>query len=137
MDSAPRMEQEATAPVGTTVPWTAAPCQGSPARVVHHDRVHERSGRPPSARQGVPPRAPDACPDTEARRVTPRLAPAEAVKRVVRAGRHPHGGMGADAEHPAASALPWGWQADAYPSPAPGLLAGMGGLLTKEKEAAV
>jgi len=130
----------------------AGVCQGSVARVVHHTSVREQFGRPLSAQQGVLLRAADAHMDTEAIRVTAyeaawrhdqRLPAAthalttawwacEAGRRVVHAGQHLHGGIGADVEHPVHRHFLWGRQLDAYLGPAPALLAELGTLLTEE-----
>ncbi|MFI0816873.1 acyl-CoA dehydrogenase family protein [Streptomyces sp. NPDC021098] len=134
----------------------AGVCQGSVARVVHHTSVREQFGRPLSAQQGVLLRAADAHMDTEAIRVTAyeaswrydqRLPAAthalttawwacEAGRRVVHAGQHLHGGVGADVEHPVHRHFLWGRQVDAYLGPAPALLAELGTLLTEEAAAA-
>lgn len=133
----------------------AGVCQGSVARVVHHTSVREQFGRPLSAQQGVLLRAADAHMDTEAIRVTAyeaawrhdqRLPAAihalttawwacEAGRRVVHAGQHLHGGIGADVEHPVHRHFLWGRQLDAYLGPAPALLAELGTLLTEEAAA--
>lgn len=133
----------------------AGVCQGSVARVVHHTSVREQFGRPLSAQQGVLLRAADAHMDTEAIRVTAYEAawrydqhlPAathalttawwacEAGRRVVHAGQHLHGGIGADVEHPVHRHFLWGRQLDAYLGPAPALLAELGTLLTEETAA--
>ncbi|MGR3939365.1 acyl-CoA dehydrogenase family protein [Streptomyces sp. BRA346] len=133
----------------------AGVCQGSVARVVHHTSVREQFGRPLSAQQGVLLRAADAHMDTEAIRVTAYEAawhhdqhlPAathalttawwacEAGRRVVHAGQHLHGGIGADVEHPVHRHFLWGRQVDAYLGPAPALLAELGALLTEEAAA--
>ncbi|MEU0837862.1 acyl-CoA dehydrogenase family protein [Streptomyces sp. NPDC005962] len=131
----------------------AGVCQGSVARVVQHTSTREQFGRPLSAQQGVLLRAADAHMDTEAIRVTAyeaawrydqRLPAAthalttawwacEAGRRVVHAGQHLHGGIGADVEHPVHRHFLWGRQLDAYLGPAPALLAELGALLTEEK----
>ncbi|EFL24801.1 acyl-CoA dehydrogenase [Streptomyces himastatinicus ATCC 53653] len=133
----------------------ASVCQGAVARVVHHTSVREQFGRPLSAQQGVLLRAADAHMDTEAIRVTAYEAawrhdqglPAathalttawwacEAGRRVVHAGQHLHGGIGADVEHPVHRHFLWGRQLDAYLGPAPALLAELGTLLTEEAAA--
>ncbi|MFF7648696.1 acyl-CoA dehydrogenase family protein [Streptomyces sp. NPDC007983] len=130
----------------------AGVCRGSVARVVHHTSVREQFGRPLSAQQGVLLRAADAHMDTEAIRVTAYEAawrydqqlPAathalttawwacEAGRRVVHAGQHLHGGIGADVEHPVHRHFLWGRQLDGYLGPAPVLLAELGSLLTEE-----
>ncbi|MFI0775506.1 acyl-CoA dehydrogenase family protein [Streptomyces sp. NPDC021212] len=133
----------------------AGVCQGSVARVVHHTSVREQFGRPLSAQQGVLLRTADAHMDTEAIRVTAyeaawrfdqRLSAAthalttawwacEAGRRVVHAGQHLHGGIGADVEHPVHRHFLWGRQLDAYLGPALALLAELGTLLTEEAAA--
>jgi alkylation response protein AidB-like acyl-CoA dehydrogenase len=133
----------------------AGVCQGSVARVVHHTSVREQFGRPLSTNQGVLLRAADAHMDTEAIQVTayeaawrydqqlPAAAHAltaawwacEAGRRVVHAGQHLHGGIGADVEHPVHRHFLWGRQLDAYLGPAPALLAELGTLLTEETAA--
>ncbi|WP_055546122.1 acyl-CoA dehydrogenase family protein [Streptomyces sp. NBRC 110028] len=131
----------------------AGVCRGSVARVVHHTSVREQFGRPLSAQQGVLLRAADAHMDTEAISVTAYEAawrydqqlPAathalttawwacEAGRRVVHAGQHLHGGIGADVEHPVHRHFLWGRQLDGYLGPAPALLAELGSLLTEER----
>jgi alkylation response protein AidB-like acyl-CoA dehydrogenase len=112
----------------------AGVCAGSLARAVAHTNEREQFGRPLAAKQGVQLRAADAHMDTEAIRVTAYEAAwrrdaglpyathaltaawwaSEAGKRVVHAGQHLHGGMGADLDHPVHRHFLWGRQLDAY-----------------------
>ncbi|MFE0175154.1 acyl-CoA dehydrogenase family protein [Streptomyces sp. NPDC059002] len=112
----------------------AGVCAGSLARAVDHTNEREQFGRPLAAKQGVQLRAADAYMDTEAIRVTAYEAAwrrdaglayathaltaawwaSEAGKRVVHAGQHLHGGMGADLDHPVHRHFLWGRQLDAY-----------------------
>ncbi|MEU6823826.1 acyl-CoA dehydrogenase family protein [Streptomyces atriruber] len=112
----------------------AGVCAGSLARAVAHTNEREQFGRPLSAKQGVQLRAADAYMDTEAIRVTAYEAAwrrdtglpydthaltaawwaSEAGKRVVHAGQHLHGGMGADLDHPVHRHFLWGRQLDGY-----------------------
>ncbi|MEV0260402.1 acyl-CoA dehydrogenase family protein [Streptomyces sp. NPDC050617] len=134
----------------------AGVCAGSLARAVEYTTAREQFGRPLAANQGVMLRAADAYMDTEAIRVTAYEAAwrhdeglparthaltaawwaAEAGKRVVHAGQHLHGGMGADLDHPVHRHFLWGRQLDAYLGSAPELLAELGESLTDEREAA-
>ncbi|MFH9134771.1 acyl-CoA dehydrogenase family protein [Streptomyces sp. NPDC017524] len=112
----------------------AGVCAGSLARAVHHTVTRQQFGRPLSTNQGVLLRAAEAHMDTEAIRVTAYEAAwrrddgreygaaaltaawwaSEAGKRVVHAGRHLHGGAGADLDHPVHRHFLWGRQLDAY-----------------------
>ncbi|MEU8777502.1 acyl-CoA dehydrogenase family protein [Streptomyces sp. NPDC048606] len=112
----------------------AGVCAGSLARAVEYTSTREQFGRPLSTNQGVMLRAADAYMDTEAIRVTAYEAAwrldeglaarehvltaawwaSEAGKRVVHAGQHLHGGMGADLDHPVHRHFLWGRQLDAY-----------------------
>ena len=112
----------------------AGVCAGSVARAVAHTNTREQFGRPLAAKQGVQLRAADAYMDTEAIRVTAYEAAwrrdeglqfathaltaawwaSEAGHRVVHAGQHLHGGMGADLDHPVHRHFLWGRQLDAY-----------------------
>ncbi|MET9620313.1 acyl-CoA dehydrogenase family protein [Streptomyces sp. NPDC006464] len=129
----------------------AGVCAGSLARAVAHTTVREQFGRPLATRQAVQLRAANAYMDTEAIRVTAyeaawrhdRSLPAEehaltaawwaseAGKRVVHAGQHLHGGMGADLDHPVHRHFLWGRQLDAYLGCGTELLAELGDLLAK------
>ncbi|MFA7768048.1 acyl-CoA dehydrogenase family protein [Streptomyces sp. NRRL S-448] len=124
----------------------AGVCAGSLARAVEYTSAREQFGRPLSTNQGVMLRAADAYMDTEAIRVTTYEAawridqglPAhehaltaawwasEAGKRVVHAGQHLHGGMGADLDHPVHRHFLWGRQLDAYLGCGSELLAELG-----------
>ncbi|MFD9479866.1 MULTISPECIES: acyl-CoA dehydrogenase family protein [Streptomyces] len=124
----------------------AGVCAGSLARAVEYTSTREQFGRPLSTNQGVMLRAADAYMDTEAIRVTTYEAawridqglPAhehaltaawwasEAGKRVVHAGQHLHGGMGADLDHPVHRHFLWGRQLDAYLGCGSELLAELG-----------
>ncbi|MFB7977507.1 acyl-CoA dehydrogenase family protein [Streptomyces vinaceus] len=128
----------------------AGVCAGSLARAVEYTSTREQFGRPLSTNQGVMLRAADAYMDTEAIRVTAYEAawridegfPArehaltaswwasEAGKRVVHAGQHLHGGMGADLDHPVHRHFLWGRQLDAYLGCGSELLAELGALLS-------
>lgn len=130
----------------------AGVCAGSLARAVEYTGTREQFGRPLSTNQGVMLRAADAYMDTEAIRVTTYEAawridqalPAsehvltaawwasEAGKRVVHAGQHLHGGMGADLEHPVHRHFLWGRQLDAYLGCGSELLAELGAVLAQE-----
>ncbi|QQM42004.1 acyl-CoA dehydrogenase family protein [Streptomyces liliifuscus] len=112
----------------------AGVCAGSVARAVDHTNTREQFGRPLATKQGVQLRAADAYMDTEAIRVTAYEAAwrrdeglnyathaltaawwaSEAGSRVVHAGQHLHGGMGADLDHPVHRHFLWGRQLDAY-----------------------
>ncbi|MFF0475319.1 acyl-CoA dehydrogenase family protein [Streptomyces sp. NPDC004284] len=129
----------------------AGVCAGSLARAVEYTSVREQFGRPLSTHQAVQLRAADAHMDTEAIRVTAYEAAwrhdggldaagaaltaawwaSEAGKRVVHAGQHLHGGMGADLDHPVHRHFLWGRQLDAYLGCGTELLAGLGDLLAK------
>ncbi|MER5307054.1 acyl-CoA dehydrogenase family protein [Streptomyces sp. NPDC002773] len=129
----------------------AGVCAGSLARAVEHTSVREQFGRPLSTHQAVQLRAADAHMDTEAIRVTAYEAAwrfdagldaagaaltaawwaSEAGKRVVHAGQHLHGGMGADLDHPVHRHFLWGRQLDAYLGSGTELLAELGGLLAE------
>ncbi|MEV5972070.1 acyl-CoA dehydrogenase family protein [Streptomyces sp. NPDC051921] len=133
----------------------AGVCAGSLARAVAYTSVREQFGRPLSANQAVQLRAADAHMDTESIRVTAYEAawrydqglPAaehaltaawwasEAGKRVVHAGQHLHGGMGADLDHPVHRHFLWGRQLDAYLGCGTELLAELGDLLAKGEAA--
>ncbi|MFI1481498.1 acyl-CoA dehydrogenase family protein [Streptomyces sp. NPDC020747] len=112
----------------------AGVCAGSVARAVAYTNTREQFGRPLATKQGVQLRAADAYMDTEAIRVTAYEAAwrrdegldyaahaltaawwaSEAGHRVVHAGQHLHGGMGADLDHPVHRHFLWGRQLDAY-----------------------
>ncbi|AJF66252.1 acyl-CoA dehydrogenase family protein [Streptomyces vietnamensis] len=129
----------------------AGVCAGSLARAVEHTSVREQFGRPLSTHQAVQLRAADAHMDTEAIRVTAYEAAwrfdegldaagaaltaawwaSEAGKRVVHAGQHLHGGMGADLDHPVHRHFLWGRQLDAYLGCGTELLAELGDLLAE------
>ncbi|MFI1394615.1 acyl-CoA dehydrogenase family protein [Streptomyces sp. NPDC020681] len=131
----------------------AGVCAGSLARAVQHTTTREQFGRPLSTNQGVLIRAADAHMDTEAIRVTAYEAAwryddglpcvthaltaawwaSEAGKRVVHAGQHLHGGMGADLDHPVHRHFLWGRQLDAYLGCGSEVLAELGALLAKEE----
>ncbi|MCX5406092.1 acyl-CoA dehydrogenase family protein [Streptomyces sp. NBC_00335] len=130
----------------------AGVCAGSLARAVEYTSTREQFGRPLSTNQGVMLRAADAYMDTEAIRVTAYEAawrvdeglPAgehaltaawwasEAGKRVVHAGQHLHGGMGADLDHPVHRHFLWGRQLDAYLGCGSELLAELGAVLSED-----
>ncbi|MFG2293104.1 acyl-CoA dehydrogenase family protein [Streptomyces sp. NPDC048603] len=127
----------------------AGVCAGSLARAVEYTSTREQFGRPLSTNQGVQLRAADAHMDTEAIRVTAYEAAwrsdeglpfaehaltaawwaSEAGKRVVHAGQHLHGGMGADLDHPVHRHFLWGRQLDAYLGCGSELLAELGAVL--------
>ncbi|MDV9189010.1 acyl-CoA dehydrogenase family protein [Streptomyces sp. SR27] len=129
----------------------AGVCAGSLARAVEYTSVREQFGRPLSTHQAVQLRAADAYMDTEAIRVTAYEAAwrfdegldigeaalttawwaSEAGKRVVHAGQHLHGGMGADLDHPVHRHFLWGRQLDAYLGCGTELLAELGDLLAE------
>ncbi|MFC8506297.1 acyl-CoA dehydrogenase family protein [Streptomyces sp. NPDC057411] len=129
----------------------AGVCAGSLARAVAYTSQREQFGRPLSSHQAVQLRAADAHMDTESIRVTAyeaawrldRDLPAaehaltaawwasEAGKRVVHAGQHLHGGLGADLDHPVHRHFLWGRQLDAYLGCGTELLAELGDLLAK------
>ncbi|MGW2814225.1 acyl-CoA dehydrogenase family protein [Streptomyces sp. NPDC001415] len=131
----------------------AGVCAGSLARAVQHTTTREQFGRPLSTNQGVLLRAADAYMDTEAIRVTSYEAAwrrdeglpygthaltaawwaSEAGTRVVHAGQHLHGGLGADLEHPVHRHFLWGRQLDAYLGCGGELLAELGELIVAEK----
>lgn len=130
----------------------AGVCAGSLARAVEYTSTREQFGRPLSTNQGVMLRAADAHMDTEAIRVTAYEAAwradeglpvaghaltaawwaSEAGKRVVHAGQHLHGGMGADLDHPVHRHFLWGRQLDAYLGCGSELLAELGALLSED-----
>ncbi|MFE0651821.1 acyl-CoA dehydrogenase family protein [Streptomyces sp. NPDC059534] len=129
----------------------AGVCAGSLARAVAYTSVREQFGRPLATHQAVQLRAADAHMDTEAIRVTAYEAAwrfdegldasgaaltaawwaSEAGKRVVHAGQHLHGGMGADLDHPVHRHFLWGRQLDAHLGCGTELLAELGDLLAK------
>ncbi|MBW5484726.1 acyl-CoA dehydrogenase family protein [Streptomyces bambusae] len=131
----------------------AGVCAGSLARAVAYTSTREQFGRPLSTNQAVLLRAADAHMDTEAIRVTAYEAawridqglPArehalttawwasEAGKRVVHAGQHLHGGMGADLDHPVHRHFLWGRQLDAYLGCGSELLAELGAVLAQDE----
>ncbi|MFD7981235.1 acyl-CoA dehydrogenase family protein [Streptomyces sp. NPDC059071] len=133
----------------------AGVCAGSLARAVAYTSVREQFGQPLSSNQAVQLRAADAHMDTESIRVTAYEAawrydqdlPAaehaltaawwasEAGKRVVHAGQHLHGGMGADLDHPVHRHFLWGRQLDAYLGCGTELLAELGDLLANGEPA--
>lgn len=130
----------------------AGVCAGSLARAVEYTSTREQFGRPLSTNQGVMLRAADAYMDTEAIRVTTYEAAwrideglaarehaltaawwaSEAGKRVVHAGQHLHGGMGADLDHPVHRHFLWGRQLDAYLGCGSELLSELGAVLAQE-----
>ncbi|CAM5504837.1 putative acyl-CoA dehydrogenase [Streptomyces avidinii] len=130
----------------------AGVCAGSLARAVEYTSTREQFGRPLSTNQGVMLRAADAYMDTEAIRITAYEAAwrideglaaghhaltaawwaSEAGKRVVHAGQHLHGGMGADLDHPVHRHFLWGRQLDAYLGCGSELLAELGALLADD-----
>ncbi|WP_329120211.1 acyl-CoA dehydrogenase family protein [Streptomyces sp. NBC_01465] len=132
----------------------AGVCAGSLARAVAYTSVREQFGRPLSTNQAVLLRAADAYMDTEAIRVTVYEAAwrhdeglayethaltaawwaSEAGRRVVHAGQHLHGGMGADLEHPVHRHFLWGRQLDAYLGSGGEVLAELGQLIAEEGE---
>lgn len=129
-------------------------CGGSLARAVAHTSTREQFGRPLSTKQGVQLRAADAHMDTESIRVTVYEAAwrhdggadarshaltaawwaSEAGKRVVHAGQHLHGGIGADLEHPVHRHFLWGRQLSAFLGSPGELLAELGRLLVSADE---
>ncbi|MFI1103356.1 acyl-CoA dehydrogenase family protein [Streptomyces melanogenes] len=129
-------------------------CAGSLARAVEHTGTREQFGRPLSTNQAVLLRAADAYMETEAIRVTSyeaawrrdRALPyrthaltaawwaSEAGRRVVHAGQHLHGGLGADLEHPVHRHFLWGRQIDAYLGCGAELLDELGGLIVEGKD---
>ncbi|MFJ6571299.1 acyl-CoA dehydrogenase family protein [Streptomyces sp. NPDC091292] len=131
----------------------AGVCAGSLARAVEYTNGREQFGRPLAAKQGVQLRAADAYMDTEAIRVTAYEAAwrrdaglpygthaltaawwaSEAGRRVVHAGQHLHGGMGADLEHPVHRHFLWGRQLDAYLGCGGEVLAELGELIAKRE----
>ncbi|MEU3773525.1 acyl-CoA dehydrogenase family protein [Streptomyces sp. NPDC032472] len=133
----------------------AGVCAGSVARAAAYTSTREQFGRPLSTNQGVMLRAADAYMDTEAIRVTAYEAawrideglPArehaltaawwasEAGKRVVHAGQHLHGGMGADLDHPVHRHFLWGRQLDAHLGCGSELLAELGALISEGDDA--
>ncbi|WP_055702503.1 acyl-CoA dehydrogenase family protein [Streptomyces silaceus] len=133
----------------------AGVCAGSLARAVSYTNGREQFGRPLAAKQGVQLRAADAHMDTEAIRVTAYEAAwrrdaglpfgthaltaawwaSEAGKRVVHAGQHLHGGMGADLDHPVHRHFLWGRQVDAYLGCGSEVLEELGELIAKGEPA--
>ncbi|MCX5387665.1 acyl-CoA dehydrogenase family protein [Streptomyces sp. NBC_00083] len=134
----------------------AGVCAGALARAVRHTTTREQFGRPLSTNQAVLLRAADAYMDTEAIRVTSYEAAwrrdeglrygthaltaawwaSEAGTRVVHAGQHLHGGLGADLEHPVHRHFLWGRQLDAYLGCGAELLAELGELIVSERREA-
>ena len=132
----------------------AGVCAGSLARAVEYTNEREQFGRPLAAKQAVQLRAADAYMDTEAIRVTAYEAAwrrdealpyaghaltaawwaSEAGRRVVHAGQHLHGGMGADLEHPVHRHFLWGRQLDAYLGCGDELLAELGDVIAASGE---
>ncbi|WP_405804442.1 acyl-CoA dehydrogenase family protein [Streptomyces sp. NBC_01187] len=132
----------------------AGVCAGSLARAVEHTCEREQFGRPLSTHQGVQLRAADAHMDTEAIRVTVYEAAwrhdqglpahthsltaawwaADAGRRVVHAGQHLHGGIGADLDHPVHRHFLWGRQLDACLGSPGALLAELGEALAAPEE---
>ncbi|TJZ50284.1 acyl-CoA dehydrogenase [Streptomyces piniterrae] len=130
----------------------AGVCAGALARAVSHTSTREQFGRPLSTNQAVLLRAADAYMDTEAIRVTAYEAAwrrdegldaashaltaawwaAEAGTRVVHAGQHLHGGIGADVEHPVHRHFLWGRQLAAHLGAGAQLLEELGELLVAE-----
>ncbi|MFC9811668.1 acyl-CoA dehydrogenase family protein [Streptomyces virginiae] len=133
----------------------AGVCVGSLDRAVQYTSTREQFGRPLSTNQGVMLRAADAHMDTEAIRVTTYEAAwridqglearehaltaawwaSEAGKRVVHAGQHLHGGMGADLDHPVHRHFLWGRQLDAYLGCGSELLAELGASIAEGEQA--
>ncbi|EPH45991.1 acyl-CoA dehydrogenase family protein [Streptomyces aurantiacus] len=134
----------------------AGVCAGSLARAVAYTNEREQFGRPLAAKQAVQLRAAEAYMDTEAIRVTAYEAAwrrdqglpygthalttawwaSEAGRRVVHAGQHLHGGMGADVEYPVHRHFLWGRQLDAYLGCGGEVLAELGDLIATEEESA-
>ncbi|WP_371528289.1 acyl-CoA/acyl-ACP dehydrogenase [Streptomyces sp. NBC_01283] len=132
----------------------AGVCAGSLARAVAYTNEREQFGRPLAAKQGVQLRAADAHMDTEAIRVTAYEAAwrhdagleygthaltaawwaSEGGMRVVHAGQHLHGGMGADLDHPVHRHFLWGRQLDAYLGCGSEVLQEMGDLIAGSTE---
>ncbi|MGW6270268.1 acyl-CoA dehydrogenase family protein [Streptomyces sp. NPDC055060] len=132
----------------------AGVCAGSLARAVAYTNEREQFGRPLAAKQGVQLRAADAHMDTEAIRVTAYEAAwrhdaglpygthaltaawwaSEGGKRVVHAGQHLHGGMGADLDHPVHRHFLWGRQLDAYLGSGNEVLEEMGDLIARGEQ---
>ncbi|MGW7275643.1 acyl-CoA dehydrogenase family protein [Streptomyces sp. NPDC054864] len=132
----------------------AGVCAGSLARAVAYTNEREQFGRPLAAKQGVQLRAADAHMDTEAIRVTAYEAAwrrdaglpygthaltaawwaSEGGKRVVHAGQHLHGGMGADLDHPVHRHFLWGRQLDAYLGCGSEVLEEMGDLIARSAQ---
>ncbi|MFI5805679.1 acyl-CoA dehydrogenase family protein [Streptomyces sp. NPDC051561] len=130
----------------------AGVCAGSVAQAVRYTSEREQFGRPLSTKQGVQLRAAEAHMDTESIRVTAYEAAwrydqglscashaltaawwaSEAGRRVVHAGQHLHGGIGADVEYPVHRHFLWGRQIDAYLGGAGQALEELGGLLVEE-----
>ncbi|MGW2036467.1 acyl-CoA dehydrogenase family protein [Streptomyces virginiae] len=133
----------------------AGVCAGSLDRAVQYTSTREQFGRPLSTNQGVMLRAADAHMDTEAIRVTTYEAAwridqglearehaltaawwaSEAGKRVVHAGQHLHGGMGADLDHPVHRHFLWGRQLDAYLGCGSEVLAELGASIAEGEQA--
>lgn len=133
----------------------AGVCAGSLARAVAYTNEREQFGRPLAAKQAVQLRAADAYMDTEAIRVTAYEAAwrrdeglpygthaltaawwaSEAGRRVVHAGQHLHGGVGADVEFPVHRHFLWGRQLDAYLGCGGEVLAELGDLIATEESA--
>ncbi|MFD9904695.1 acyl-CoA dehydrogenase family protein [Streptomyces sp. NPDC059063] len=130
----------------------AGVCAGSLARAVAYTNGREQFGKPLAALQAVQLRAADAHMDTEAIRVTAYEAAwrrdeglpyathaltaawwaSEAGRRVVHAGQHLHGGVGADVDHPVHRHFLWGRQLDAYLGCGGEVLADLGDLIARE-----
>ncbi|GHC76607.1 acyl-CoA dehydrogenase family protein [Streptomyces flavofungini] len=128
-------------------------CEGSLTRAVAYTNEREQFGRPLAAKQAVQLRAADAYMDTEAIRVTAYEAAwrrdeglpygthaltaawwaSEAGRRVVHAGQHLHGGVGADVEFPVHRHFLWGRQLDAYLGCGGEVLAELGDLIATEE----
>lgn len=135
----------------------AGVCAGSLARAVAYTNEREQFGRPLAAKQAVQLRAAEAYMDTEAIRVTAYEAAwrrdealaygthaltaawwaSEAGRRVVHAGQHLHGGVGADVEFPMHRHFLWGRQLDAYLGCGGEVLAELGDLIAAEESSAV
>ncbi|WJV47631.1 acyl-CoA dehydrogenase family protein [Streptomyces flavofungini] len=133
----------------------AGVCAGSLARAVAYTNEREQFGRPLAAKQAVQLRAAEAYMDTEAIRVTAYEAAwrrdgalaygthaltaawwaSEAGRRVVHAGQHLHGGVGADVEFPVHRHFLWGRQLDAYLGCGGEVLAELGDLIATEESA--
>ncbi|MFD0416594.1 acyl-CoA dehydrogenase family protein [Streptomyces sp. NPDC127108] len=131
----------------------AGVCAGSLARAVAYTNEREQFGRPLASKQAVQLRAAEAYMETEAIRVTAYEAAwrrdealaygthaltaawwaSEAGRRVVHAGQHLHGGVGADVEFPVHRHFLWGRQLDAYLGCGGEVLSELGDLIATEE----